>query len=272
MPGWEDETVFWPDLTLEAVEEDVTLITTAQHVQTELEAEPEVTLIFDQVDFRLSQLRYCLDAGRAESLLVMTKTLQNPQFQLDDLCITSRPTISLKDTISDSEDESVEDYISRCLQPTLPSFIASEHFPFPDEAQNAKDLARDVITINSSLMRGSSLSYFEMKSKLVNITGSEDIARRALSAASRTFSGGICFQRVIDLFQPPASFSLFIIPESTEAAPLEIFACENRALVRAHTRYSVRNTEESKLVVFDAWLIAEIGAPDSRGVVYISSH
>lgn len=264
MSGWDEDAVFWPDLTLEAVEEDVAMITTAHDCHPDSITTPEIQLLFDQVDVRLSQLRYCLDASRAESLLVMCKTLENPQFLVDDLCVTSRP--SFRNFPAESESS---EYIDRCLAPTLPLFITHDMFPTPDETQNAKDLARDVIRINSNLIKGSMSSYSAIKEELSRITGSTNIASRALHAAARTFSGGVCFQRVLELFEPPPP--LFLIPESAEAAPLDVFACKNRALVRAHTRYSVRENEESRLCIFDAWLIAEIGE-ESRGVVSITSH
>ena len=274
---------FWPDLTLDAVEEDVAAIaSTVKLSQEKSLRDPVSDSLFEQIEMTLAQLRYQLDARRIECMQI----LNSSTFDSSAFTVSSRPTIRLVDRFiadfspshspSDKQDASRDKFISSCLLPQLPQFLAPELFRGLDEdvAQNTKDLARDVIVVNGRVIKGASTSYFEIRQALSGMTGSDSVASTALTVAARTFSGGVSFQRVLTLFDPPPASRLFIVPESAAAAPLEILAGPGKALVRAHTQYSVRATEleDSRLVVLDAWLVACVGAECSSGVIQVCSN
>jgi len=114
--------------------------------------------------------------------------------------------------------------------------------------QDAKDIQRDSVCLNSQLLIGSECGgYQTILEVLVECIGAagvhaddewediEQVAQVILSLANRTFSGGISFDKVLSLFQE----KWLVSPVSNEAEPLDVIVTRASALVRAHTKYAL---------------------------------
>ncbi|CAD7972220.1 unnamed protein product [Amoebophrya sp. A120] len=102
-------------------------------------------------------------------------------------------------------------------------------------------------------------------------------ARTLLSRVNRTVSGGLAFEKVLLSFgQIPG---VFVVPESKNAAPLELLCGPDVALGRAHTQYRILSEERPDCVVgvVDAFFVftevvtdAGMGSEGGRTVVTTS--
>ncbi|KAF4666376.1 hypothetical protein FOL47_004112, partial [Perkinsus chesapeaki] len=118
-----------------------------------------------------------------------------------------------------------------------------------DIKQDAKDMKRDTVTVNGVLYEGAHVGYdgivsavqFALPQRVLN---AENVARVIISIVNRTNSGGLCFEKVTEVYQQPDA--VFIAPCSSVAEPLDIVITNEDksssgvwALVRAHTQYAV---------------------------------
>jgi hypothetical protein len=156
---------------------------------------------------------------------------------------------------------------------------ASQFFADPNVflSQDAKDIQRDSVCLNSQLLIGSECGgYQTILEVLVECIGAagvhaddewediEQIAQVILSLANRTFSGGISFDKVLSLFQE----KWLVSPVSNEAEPLDVIVTRASALVRAHTKYALMPLEDYEGDVkkfVNANLFIEVPLVDVRG-------
>jgi hypothetical protein len=181
---------------------------------------------------------------------------------------------------------SVEEYVKRfsemgtvCVSVTTHCLSHMQSFESP--TQDMKDIQRDSVVVNGKIFRGAESGYQRIVNEIAKgitdpLIDAEEIARKSLSVANRTFSGGIAFDHVIRTLQPEKDDLVVIVPVSAEAEPLDIAVVENRnqILVRAHTKYRIEDHNTGGPIgTVNACLLAEVRAEriqTSRAFVFLS--
>jgi hypothetical protein len=236
--GWDelndDEMLFWPDLTLSALQQDLIKIAD-EPVETQVLATPTE---FDQIK----------------------QTMADTQFQA---CCVKFDALNIIAAFSDTPLTMLH------LKLELPTELSSSTVPVDkkileevkvDENQNRKDIHRDQITVNGKFRKGSELGYDGLMHMLVdNLDGDKTFASRCVSIGCRTFSGGISLQVVMDAF---SYADYVIVPESLQARPIEFLTGRKSALIRAHTRYSLRSADDAETVhgMVDAVFLCDVAS------------
>jgi hypothetical protein len=220
--GWAElnEDLFWPDLTLTALEEDLVRIA--------------------DVDVKLSPL------AKPTELNDVRQTLADTQFLA---CCLKFDALKIVAAFS------TEPLPPSALSLDLPSELSGSTIPVMkavilgvrvDENQNRKDITRDHLSLNGKYHRGSDLGYDNLIIALTECLGGDrDLAVRAVSVGCRTFSVGISLETVMDAF---AYGDYVVVPESAQAQPVDFLSSHCSLLIRAHTRYSLRSSTDAEVV------------------------
>jgi hypothetical protein len=149
--------------------------------------------------------------------------------------------------------------------------------------QDIRDIQRDSVSVNGEMYLGSQVGYDKIVNSIAKRIKStsdvEEIAKRALSIANRTFSGGIAFDNVISTFS--AENIVMVVPVSAEADPLDITVVDRpdaspSVLIRAHTKYRLESVTDGHSVgTVDACMLAELCVDrlgsDSRAFVFLDT-
>ena len=143
----------------------------------------------------------------------------------------------------------------------------------PSSAQDEKDIGRDTVCVQGKTMAGSVEGYGKICTQLglhVNapVADRAEIARLALSLASRTFSGGAAFDLVMSVF---GNEHVLILPLSSDAEPLDLVVVAGELLIRAHTKYALRSVDEEALFHIDAFTMIslDVTTSKSKGFVFL---
>ncbi|KAF4705681.1 hypothetical protein FOZ62_012922 [Perkinsus olseni] len=163
---------------------------------------------------------------------------------LPELVLPSTPSVS-----------TVDEYLDVCRENKSRSYpmraIQGDELPLDltdvDVKQDTKDMKRDIIAVNGVLYEGAHVGYdgiisavqFALPQRIIN---AESIARVIISIANRTNSGGLCFEKVAEVYQQPDV--VIIGPCSSVAEPLDVVITSDEssgvwAAIRAHTQYAV---------------------------------
>ncbi|KAF4671237.1 hypothetical protein FOL46_000403, partial [Perkinsus olseni] len=163
---------------------------------------------------------------------------------LPELVLPSTPSVT-----------TVDEYLDVCRENKSRSYpmraIQGDELPLDltdvDVKQDTKDMKRDIITVNGVLYEGAHVGYdgivsavqFALPQRIIN---AESIARVIISIANRTNSGGLCFEKVAEVYQQPDV--VIIGPCSSVAEPLDVVITSDEssgvwAAIRAHTQYAV---------------------------------
>jgi hypothetical protein len=146
-------------------------------------------------------------------------------------------------------------------------------FPPDNNHQDIKDIQRDSVVVNATLLSGSEKGYrgiIEYVDGFMS-AGSKLSSRQVLSVANRTFSAGVAFDKVMTLFG--CEGLVYIAPVSNQAEPIDIIVKNVSVLIRCHTRYAIvpesGSEEETKV---DAFTMIELNQSEpvkSRSFVWL---
>ena len=239
--GWDElnEDLFWPDLTLSALQEDLARIAAEDVELSPLSTPGEL----DSVKQNLSDTQFLACALKFDALKIVASCSDVPL-----------PSLALS-----------LDLPSELSGATVPVSEAVLKGVKIDENQNRKDITRDHLTLNGKFHRGSELGYENLITGLAAaLDGDRDLAVRCVSLGSRTFSGAISLQVVMDAF---AFGDYVVVPESAQAKPVDFLASASSVLIRAHTRYSLRSASDAEVVhaLVDAVFLCDV----RRGVASV---
>ena len=227
--------LFWPDLTLEAVQEDVrALLSNLESRSFEPTKDSESNESLAALKAGVSQSIYSGESLRFDSFSLLSM-----------LGVESQPFLKLSTLSSESCPVYMKSIFDRVPVWSVPHDTLSSLLC--DDVQARKDIGRDMVVLNGKHLKGSEIGYEGLLQRLTVITESEELSKWLLTAAGRTFSGGISLERVLDRFgghgfregsgsqNPPH----LVVPLSAEAPPIEIVGGIGQALWRSITVYSL---------------------------------
>ena len=267
----EEDLLFWPDLTLAAVKEDVSNIAK----QTVTSPSPlRGDTAFNAAIYELSRERATVIALSARLRFDSFSTLARLGKDI------SKADIDLRLPQSLPSESSSNLYPPESHSISITSSIPRDQlYSMPSSNQVKKDLQRDTLILNGRLIRGATTPYEEILESLTRLTHDRSLAETALAITSRTWSGGIGFEKVHDVntsAQPSAPSSQkpkLVLPDSSHAPPVELLGIKGRVLVKATTKYRLDLEEnvdnESSGEKVDAVVLAVVEGARREGIVVV---
>ena len=298
--------MWWPELTVDVVQSDLQRISksnrrmSTESIPEDIESyewtvKPESgsrSSRFDSVLSRMKTIKHKIERFRhnlsmtsfhATHVRASTGRMDDQFVSPMDYCEGTRV-----DSVLPSSAQSMEEYMDSMKQlgSTICVNVTSvllREVQSTNNYQDIKDIQRDSVSVNGEMYQGSQVGYDKIVNSIAKRIKStsdvEEIAKRALSIANRTFSGGIAFDNVISTFS--AENVVMVVPVSAEADPLDITVVDRpdaspSVLIRAHTKYRLESLSDGKSVgTVDACMLAELCVErlesDSRAFVFLDT-